>query len=169
MGFLFNRQSCPRPPKCQIGSRPVRMTRFVSYNSFVLLCCNQRDDLQISEFERSCNGPLRYTQNCTFLSLGLVINGFATFTEFSDYLTAFVYEAKSIVMLIFLLFRVKIIREAKIFQLIWGDPAPALVEESHSDWWIHSSATTLYFNKKTTTFEQWIRLAMRQEKRLSRW
>ena len=28
--------------------------QFVSYDSFVLLCWNQRDNLRISEFERGC-------------------------------------------------------------------------------------------------------------------
>ena len=34
--------------------RPIHKMRFVSYDSFVLLCWNQRDNLQISEFERGC-------------------------------------------------------------------------------------------------------------------
>ena len=34
--------------------RPVDTIRFVSYDSFALLCWNQRDNLQISEFERTC-------------------------------------------------------------------------------------------------------------------
>ena len=43
--------------KAEQGTKLLKtphMIRFVSYDSFVLLYCNQRDDLQISEFERGC-------------------------------------------------------------------------------------------------------------------
>ena len=34
--------------------RPNHMVQFVAYNSFLLLYSNHRDDLRISEYDRSC-------------------------------------------------------------------------------------------------------------------
>ena len=34
--------------------RPIHMAQFVAYNSFLLFYSNHRDDLQISDYDRSC-------------------------------------------------------------------------------------------------------------------
>ena len=34
--------------------RPIQMLQFVAYNSFLLFYLNHRDDLQVSDYDRSC-------------------------------------------------------------------------------------------------------------------
>ena len=34
--------------------RPIQMVQFVAYNCFLVFYLNHRDDLQISDYDRSC-------------------------------------------------------------------------------------------------------------------
>ena len=58
--------------------------QFGSCDSPLLLCCNQRDNLRISEFERSCVQEIALYGRALNLKYRLVSQGYGFHTETGD-------------------------------------------------------------------------------------
>ena len=51
--------------------RPIHMVQFIAHNSFLLFYSNPRDDLQISDYDRSC---VQVNISCEWSLVAVVTN-----------------------------------------------------------------------------------------------